>query len=96
MYVISRKDLDKFGQSYKYVQGMHAVSEYLLNYQTNWENGTIVALGIDDIFKLEFLKNKLKSQNIIFSEFYEPDINNELTAIACVSDGKMFKHLKLL
>jgi hypothetical protein len=31
-----------------------------------------------------------------FSEFREPDLNNELTAIAIEDNGKLFRNLKLV
>jgi len=96
MYIIVRRDLDRITQSYKYVQGMHVVAEYLLNHKTKWNNGTMIALGVSNKIALEMQKMKLIQHNIKFSEFYEPDIGNQLTAIACVCDGSLFKRLELL
>jgi len=39
---------------------------------------------------------KLEYKDIKFSAFREPDIGNEITAIACLCDGKIFSNLKLL
>lgn len=75
---------------------MHAVAEYLLHNETDWNNGTIVALGIKDERDLKKWKQRLESWGIEYSEFYEPDIGNQLTAIACVDSGEIFKSLTLI
>ena len=96
MYVLCRQDLDKFTQSYKFVQGMHAVAEYLLRNKTEWNNGTMIALAVKDVHQLEHWKRKLEFQGITCSAFYEPDIGNEMTAIACVAEEDTFKGLRLI
>jgi hypothetical protein len=39
---------------------------------------------------------KLDRRDITYAEFKEPDIGNELTAIACATDSKIFSNLKLM
>lgn len=38
----------------------------------------------------------LREKEIRFSEFREPDINNELTSLAIHGHSELFKNLKLL
>jgi len=92
LYVLVRKDLS---ESYQAVQAGHAVAEWLLCDQT-WENETLVYLGVDNEQDLVDWKEKLNYKNIKYAEFREPDIGNELTAIAALADGKIFKKLKLI
>ena len=97
MYVLVRKDLDEYGKSYKYVQAGHAVAEYLLSYpDTQWQNGTLIYLGVRDEFELVSWVHKLQRNNIKCKPFKELDLDNKITALACVSTGELFKRLKLL
>jgi len=41
------------------------------------------------------LENKLLEQDEVFASFREPDIGDELTAIAVYSDSDRFKEFKL-
>ena len=41
------------------------------------------------------IEEKIKINGKLYSKFYEPDINNQLTSIACYDDGNIFKHLQL-
>lgn len=41
-------------------------------------------------------KVRLDLVNKDYSSFYEPDLDNQLTAIALQDDGRMFKKLKLV
>jgi hypothetical protein len=75
---------------------MHAVAEYLLHNKTDWNNGTMIALSVKDKYKLEYWKHKLDFLGIVSAAFYEPDIGNEMTAIACVSEEETFKSFKLV
>jgi len=92
LYVLVRNDLP---QSYKAVQAGHAVAEWLLRDQT-WRNETLVYLGVNDENELLDWKERLDFKNKKYTEFREPDIGNQLTAIATLTEGKIFKNLKLL
>jgi hypothetical protein len=90
--VLVRKDLS---ESYRAVQAGHAVAEWLLRDQT-WQNETLVYLGVDNENELTKWKRKLEFRNMKYAAFREPDIGNQLTAIATLTDGKIFKKLKLI
>jgi hypothetical protein len=92
LYVIVRKDLPK---SYRAVQAGHAVAEWLLHDQT-WKNETLIYLGVQDEKELSSWVDKLDFKNIKWVGFKEPDINNELTAIATICNDGVFNKLKLL
>ena len=78
------------------VQAGHAVAAYLLEHDTTWTNGTLVYLKVDNEESLNDWCFKLQKRDMVFSEFREPDIGNEMTALACVADGKVFSGLPLL
>ena len=92
LYVIVRKDLS---ESYRAVQAGHAVAEWLLHDQS-WKNETLIYLGVENETDLLRWGNKLNFKGIKYVGFNEPDINNELTAIATVCNDKIFKRLELL
>lgn len=94
LYVIVRNDLTN---SQRAVQAGHVVAEFLLRGpSTEWKNGTLVYLGVDNLFQLEKLKYQLTLNDISFVEFKEPDIDHETTAIATDKYSKKFKKLNLL
>lgn len=85
LYVLIRSDLSKSQQA---VQGGHAVAEFLLSYpNTEWENGILVYLkspGDWDLYnKLELAAKK----QVPYMAFYEPDLNDEITALAVLGTG---------
>ena len=97
LYILIDKNLDPI---YGAVQGGHAVAQWLLEhwqiskeeYSTwKWNNDYLIYLQADleDIKKnyLEFM-----SYNN-FTEFFEPDLDNKLTAIA-IYEGDMSDKLK--
>jgi len=92
LYVLVRKDLP---ESYRAVQAGHAVAEWLL-YDRSWNNETLIYLGVPNEFSLQRWVDKLNRKRINWIGFREPDIGNQLTAIASVNDGKVFKNLDLL
>lgn len=74
----------KLDAVYGCVQGGHAVAQWLLEHPNQeWNNSYLIYLYAD-------LVNK------DYSSFYEPDLDNQLTAIALQDDGRMFKKLKLV
>jgi hypothetical protein len=94
LYVIIRKDLSTSQQA---VQAGHAVAEFLLHgHCSSWNNGTLVYLGVENENHLHLLRQKLDFEGIKYSEFIEPDIGNQITAIATNEESKYFKKLNLL
>lgn len=93
MYVLVRNDLS---ETYRLVQGCHALAEYALGFPENfktWNNSTIVFLKVRNLLELKTWHFKLGSKEHIC--FKEPDLEDQLTAIACYDDGHIFKDLKL-
>lgn len=89
MLVNNRLDL-----AYQGVQGGHAVAQWLLEHPgQTWNNQTLVYLGCPDLPRW---LDKLDLHDLRFSAFREPDLDNELTAVAVESDGKLFKNLRLM
>ena len=94
LYVMVRTDLSVSQQA---VQAGHAVAEIILRgQQGDWDNGTLVYLGANSEEDLEKQIFRLERKDIPFSIFREPDIGNQITAIAAVDDGRAFANKKLL
>ena len=96
LFVLTRCDLSGSQQA---VQAGHAVAEFLLHVQQSeydWDNGTLIYLGVDSEDDLEYWGDILNRKEIQWIAFKEPDRNNEITAIAAVCDDKVFKKLRLL
>ena len=96
MYCIIRDDLSDY--SYKACQGGHAIAEYFIQHgiHEEWKNGTMVYLKVKNEKDMLQLINKLKTENVKFSAFIEPDIGNQYTALSCIDTGVRFKNLSLL
>jgi peptidyl-tRNA hydrolase len=94
LYVIVRKDLS---HSQRAVQAGHALAEYLLHSPLfRWRNETLIYLGVKGLRQLKNVKNKLEQNGIEHFAFYEPDLNNEITAIASDEESKIFEKMNLL
>jgi hypothetical protein len=92
LYVCVRKDLS---HSQRAVQAGHALAEYMLN-SSEWKNSTLVYLGVKGLRQLEHLKSKLEHAEIEHYAFHEPDLDNQITAIASDRSSTMFNKLNLL
>lgn len=92
LYVLVRNDISL---AYQGVQAGHALAEWLLDNKDTqeWNNHTLVYLGVDSVEKWMY---KLRALDIPYSYFVEPDIGNEVTALATYDDGFVFKDLKLM
>ena len=91
--VLIRKDMPT---SYMAVQAGHAVAAWLLaqeKTQLGWKNETLIYLGVKNERELLKWKEKLGDEAILWRE---PDIGNQATALAYLSDGEEFKHLRLI
>lgn len=95
LFVVVRNDLTR---SQKTVQAVHAAAEYLMLEKTNWDNGVVVCLKVSNEQELIKLKTKLEVDNTGVKCFYEPDLDDTMTAIAtvCHKDVEYFKNLQLL
>ena len=94
MFVIVRKDLSTSQQA---VQAGHALASYLLHGPfSRWQNGTLIYLGVKGLVQLENIKHKFEKEGIRYKEFKEPDIGNEITAIATDEANKHIERLNLL
>ena len=94
MYVLARLDLN---EKYQIVQGSHAVCKYALEHYDlfkQWNNETIVYLGVRNLIALREWNVNLAKKNKIYSVWREPDLDNQETAIACYDDGKIFEGLR--
>lgn len=91
LYVLVSK---KLAPVYGCVQGGHAVAQYLLDHpRQTWDNNYLIYLYAD----IEKWLWKLKLKNIDFSVFREPDLDNEITAIAVRDDAaQLFKDLDVV
>lgn len=94
LFVIVRKDLSTSQQA---VQAGHALAEYLLHGQfSRWNNRTLIYLGVKGLTQLENLKRKFEAEDIPYIEFREPDLKNEITAIATDMNNHFIEKLNLL
>jgi hypothetical protein len=102
LYVLTRNDL---GLAYQAVQGAHAVAQFVLDYPDNeWKNGYLIFMAEEDEDELKYWRGNLQFDNdmlsdekkIPFSLFYEPDLDNQLTAIAVYTNGRMFRKLPIM
>jgi len=80
------------------VQAGHALAAYLLHgsFLRRWQNETLIYLGVKGLKQLETLKRNFKRNGIEFTEFREPDLNNEITAIATDINNHFVERLNLL
>lgn len=98
MYVLVRKELD---ETYRNVQGGHASIEYTLTYKNSnlfkewYSNPYLIHLGVRFPNDLREWVKKLSEKKIPFTIWKEPDLEGQITAIACIDTGEIFKDLPL-
>ena len=100
VYIIVRADLSP---SYQAVQSSHALTDLVfqnIKDMLTWHrnSNTIVLLSVPNERALLDVEDQLKDAGMRFASFREPDIQNELTAIALLpcEDAKQFcKQFKL-
>lgn len=103
LYVLTRNDL---GLAYQAVQGAHAVAQFVLDYPNHeWKNGYLIFLAVENEGDLKEWRGHLQFDNdevyderkqISFSMYYEPDLDNQLTALAVYTNGRKFKNLEIM
>lgn len=95
MYVLVRLDL---AETYRIVQGSHALAQFALDHHETflmWRNGTIVYLGVRGLKDLKDWNLKIMDASKCHSSFFEPDLDGQLTAIACYDTGEIFHNLRV-
>lgn len=97
LYTLTRSDLTT-GQ--KCAQSSHSLAQYLIEHQPHtkneWNNGYIIHLELGNEKSLKRWINKFEQNGIKFSLFREPDMNNQITSIATLHEGDIFKGIPLL
>lgn len=86
MYVVVREDL---GPGLRAAQAAHAVAEVCLKYpEAAWkwhsDGNYLIVLGRTDLKELDSLHAILDAGLFPVHAFYEPDLNGEKTAFACL------------
>ncbi len=96
LFVLIRKDLSVAQQG---IQAGHAVAEWCKRWQfygnQDWDNQTLVYVTVPNLEHLHIWMRKCTQNGLVGTGFKEPDINNEITAIACLTDGNLFDKLPL-
>ena len=84
--------------AYQGVQAGHAVAEWMIkNPNQQWNNQTLVYLSVENEDKLADWADKLSRRDEEYVQFVEPDIGNEVTALAVApTNTKLFNKLKLM
>jgi peptidyl-tRNA hydrolase len=86
--VVSRKDLNPGQQA---VQSGHAALDFTFQHPgqaAEWHKSSnfLIYLSVNNEQELSVLSEKLKLSGVKVTEFREPDLGNQLTAIAFLSD----------
>lgn len=82
---------------YQAVQSAHALREFIhlhSDIDSQWYNNSnyLALLVVSNVEELNYLLHKAEQQGIAVAAFHEPDLNNELTAIA-IAPGEMSRRL---
>ena len=100
LYVITRSDLDP---GYQAVQSMHALRQFTAEHpeiDKHWfeKSNYLGLLSVSNEHELNRLIEKASTQDIKFAVFREPDVDNQITAIAIepgVKSKKLCSNLQL-
>lgn len=93
LYVLIRSDL-KAGQ--QAVQAGHAVAEWMIKNPNSWNNEYLIYLNVNSEKELTEWIGVFEEKSHPYTAFREPDLNNQITALSTVSDGKVFSNLPLM
>lgn len=94
LFVLIRNDM---ALAYQGVQGGHAVAQFLIDHPAHpWKNETLVYVNVPDEEHLQMWVKKLSVRGIPWSAFREPDLGEQLTAVAAAGPDRLFSKLKLM
>jgi hypothetical protein len=93
--VLVRKDLTYSSPA---VQAGHSIAEFCLRsrFSMDWNNHILVYLQVENLKKLKNWLFKFEKRNIETSIFYEPDLNNEMTAFCALVNEENYGFLSSL
>ncbi len=89
---------------YKVAQSAHALADFAVKFEhefKQWQLGSNYLCCLEaSEFKIQTIIDKLNDYNIKYEVFHEPDIGNQMTAIAVEAISReqhkqLFKNLKL-
>ena len=91
LYVLIDKTLKPV---YGCVQGGHAVAQWMIEHPNSreWHNDYLIYLSAD----ISKWKRKLEFLEVNYTEFKEPDLDNQTTALAVFGHEELFKNLKVV
>lgn len=95
LYVLVRNDLTIAQQA---VQAGHAAMSWVDIFGMDKLNGTLIYVTVQDRHMLEFWYGKVTARRYDCISFLEPDMEMEITAVACAADNddNIFSGLKLM
>jgi peptidyl-tRNA hydrolase len=101
LYIITHQGLSS---GYQTAQSIHAATEFTMNYRehaSEWyeTSNTVVCLEAESTEELQQLVLTAAEKSIVHAPFYEPDLNNELTAVAFApgeTSRELLAHLPLV
>ena len=98
VYILVRKDLKSF--EYLCVQSVHAAIEATKAFKQPSRHPSVIICSVEDERALQKAIFKIEQSGVKYKAFLEPDIGNQLTAIAtepiCGDGRKVFKKFKLM
>lgn len=100
LYIVVREDLPYESPC---AQVAHALTEFSIKYPVDFQawyeaSNTIVVLQVPTLVELAILCDKAEFEGVRKAEFHEPDLNNELTAVAfepAIPAERMLRNLNL-
>lgn len=98
LYILIRNDLSN---AQKAVQAGHAIAQWMIEHHSKkeWNNNTLIYLTIPNEQDLTDWFEIAKMKQLQCSCFREPDMNDQMTAIAILADEKskkMFAKLPMM
>jgi hypothetical protein len=96
--VVTREDIVP---GYQVVQSTHSIADFIFEHpqlaqQWKTQSNSIITLSVKTLSDLEKLSKKLRSKGFAITDFYEPDIDDELTSFCVYGTPEVRKMLSYL
>ncbi|NJO64460.1 MAG: hypothetical protein HC836_41850 [Richelia sp. RM2_1_2] len=98
LITVTRQDISA---GYQLVQSVHACADFIFEHfetASKWkfDSNSIITLATKDETSLLKLYESLKAKGATVTAFYEPDIDNQMTAISLMGTPEFRKYLSYL